>query len=553
MKRKENTMYKLLIVDDEKHIADGLYRTFSSISDISLEVYRTYSAPDALELFTRYRMDILITDIDMPVTNGLDLVSEIKKRWPDCRTIILSGYSEFDYAQTALSYHCDYYILKSQGDEPLIDAVTECIRRLEQASREKSWTRQLESELQRVRPMLQQTFLNNLLKSPSVPAPEAARCMEDARELGLSLYEEKPFFLVGCRLDRPPIGGGPTELPSSLIEIHIIFQNCLTQRAICTPIFSDEPQYLLWLIQSTTDEPDASFYAFINGSAENFYYCMRNREISLSLLLDPSPFSFGQFSAYGRKMLFLLKYRMGKNEEMVLSNTDFYTEAAAAPDYERLLQQLQQLEFCLARENADSFLGLLENLLRPSVPYGSEQQAFLLNNLKTLFLNTLYKTGRQNDFLKDFRTMSIFYEPCEKDASSLSENLYRVGCWLIETQDEERSRRYNRTLHTIHTYIREHLNEEITLTTLAEQVYLNPVYLSHIYKQLTGQKLGTYITGQRIERAKELLAEPELKINEIGYRVGYESSPHFSRTFKKVVGITPAEYRKKYFVSGLQE
>ena len=70
--------------------------------------------------------------------------------------------------------------------------------------------------------------------------------------------------------------------------------------------------------------------------------------------------------------------------------------------------------------------------------------------------------------------------------------------FLMEAQDKEQALRYNRTLHTIHTYIREHLNEEITLTVLAEQVYLNPVYLSHIYKQLTGQKLGTYITSQRI-------------------------------------------------------
>ena len=546
-------MYKLLIVDDEKHIADGLYRTFSSISNISLEVYRTYSAPDALKLFTHYRMDILITDIDMPVTSGLDLISEIKKRWSNCRTIILSGYSEFDYAQTALSYHCDFYILKSQGDEPLIDAVTECILRLERDSREKNWTKQLENELQRVRPMLQQTFLNNLLNSPPMPDSEMSRYIEDAQRLGLAFCRKKPFFLVGCRLDHPPLSGSSTELPSSLIEIHVIFQNCLTQQAVCTPVFTDDSQYLLWLIQSTTGEPADTFYAFINGSAENFHYGMRSREISLSLLLDPSPFSFGQFAAYGRKMLFLLRYRMGKNEEMVLSNTDFYATTPTTSDYERLLQMLQQLEFYLIRENTDDFLHLLESILHPPVPYGSEQQAFLLNNLKTLFLNTIYKGGRQNDFLESFRSMSIFYEPYEKDATSLSESLYRIGCWLMEAQDKEQALRYNRTLHTIHTYIREHLNEEITLTVLAEQVYLNPVYLSHIYKQLTGQKLGTYITSQRIERAKELLAEPQLKINEIGYQVGYESSPHFSRTFKKVVGITPAEYRKKFFVSGLQE
>ena len=108
---------------------------------------------------------------------------------------------------------------------------------------------------------------------------------------------------------------------------------------------------------------------------------------------------------------------------MVLSNTDFYATTPTTSDYERLLQMLQQLEFYLIHENTDDFLHLLESILHPPVPYGSEQQAFLLNNLKTLFLNAIYKGGRQNDFLESFRSMSIFYEPYEKMPP-----LYRKAC-----------------------------------------------------------------------------------------------------------------------------
>lgn len=71
-------MYKLLIVDDEHYITDGLYRTFSSLSEFSLEIYRAYCAKQALDYFTRYRMDIIITDINMPIMNGLEMIAEIK-------------------------------------------------------------------------------------------------------------------------------------------------------------------------------------------------------------------------------------------------------------------------------------------------------------------------------------------------------------------------------------------------------------------------------------------------------------------------------------------
>lgn len=97
----------------------------------------------------------------------------------------------------------------------------------------------------------------------------------------------------------------------------------------------------------------------------------------------------------------------------------------------------------------------------------------------------------------------------------------------------------------LHQYIAEHLSEDLTLTTLAAQVYLNPVYLSRVYRQSTGQKLSEYVLTCRIAEAQKLLCNQNIKINEIAQRVGFDSAAHFSRVFKKQTSFTPAEYREK--------
>lgn len=99
-------------------------------------------------------------------------------------------------------------------------------------------------------------------------------------------------------------------------------------------------------------------------------------------------------------------------------------------------------------------------------------------------------------------------------------------------------------VYTLHQYIAVHLSEDLSVNALAEKVYLNPVYLSRAYKQATGEKLSEYILVRRLERAKQLLQQPEKKISEIGYLIGLDSAAHFSRVFKKYTGLSPQEYRE---------
>ena len=97
----------------------------------------------------------------------------------------------------------------------------------------------------------------------------------------------------------------------------------------------------------------------------------------------------------------------------------------------------------------------------------------------------------------------------------------------------------------IKTYIETHFKEELTRESLASEVFMNPDYLSKLFKKNTGSSLMDYVTKVRIERAKELLERTVLTISEIAIETGYSNTAYFTKMFKKYTnGVTPREYRK---------
>lgn len=123
--------------------------------------------------------------------------------------------------------------------------------------------------------------------------------------------------------------------------------------------------------------------------------------------------------------------------------------------------------------------------------------------------------------------------------------------WLIRESaaasmalEDERDARVTRTVQRLQRFIESRLHEDLSLSRLAELVHHSPTYLSRIYKQVTGESLSAFIAERRMELARHLLLESNMKIYEIAVRIGYDSAPHFTRFFKKKYGITPQEYRE---------
>ncbi len=132
-------MHRILVVDDETSIASSLAASLAeALAPDQFEVTAAFSAADALRSMEQRRMDIVISDIEMPRMGGLELGRTVQVRWPDCRFIFLTGHGEFRYAQEALRAGCVDYILKTEGDERVLAVVQETARRIdaERAQRE---------------------------------------------------------------------------------------------------------------------------------------------------------------------------------------------------------------------------------------------------------------------------------------------------------------------------------------------------------------------------------------------------------------------------------
>ena len=116
----------------------------------------------------------------------------------------------------------------------------------------------------------------------------------------------------------------------------------------------------------------------------------------------------------------------------------------------------------------------------------------------------------------------------------------------LDFYDTIRKRQNGKLIETVKAYISENYRNTITLNEAANIVFLNPSYLSDLFKKETGINFLSYLTNYRIEIAKELLSDVRYRINEVADLVGYKDVDYFSKLFKKVVGINPVSYRKMY-------
>jgi len=175
------------------------------------------------------------------------------------------------------------------------------------------------------------------------------------------------------------------------------------------------------------------------------------------------------------------------------------------------------------------------------VMYENTQESFY--HLTGQYVNIIYST--QAVSVASLHTKYIQFKEtmqkcCDFDCSII----------LPETTKYEASYSSNSTngisreIGIVLKYINQNMDKDLSLIMLADVVYLNSSYLSHLFKQQVGMNISDYVKVERIRICKEMLTDPKYKIHEIAHKVGYDNASYFSRFFKKMTGITPQEYRK---------
>jgi two-component system response regulator YesN len=551
-------MYRLLVVDDEAIIADGLYEVFLNLNNLELDVYKAYSGNEALKLLERTRIDIVLTDIRMPGIDGLQLLEMIHESWPKCKVIFLTGYNEFDYVYTAIKFPGVSYLLKTEGYGKIIDAVEKAVHEIESSMKNDELIQKAKEQLGTMTELLRRDYLNNILKG-EFSKKEIGQ--KQFNELGISLNSEESVIILIGKVDGSGGNGLYSENTTKQHSIKLIVEQYISTHAEFTYLIFDN-SILVWFIQPLKDKFISSesseeiwkkLLTFTKGNLELVQVaCKEALDISISFVIDDSPVKWTEVADHFDMLKMLQNYRISSGSGMLITNKNI-----ADSDLPKLItknqeslhirqRKLEVLSLYLDSGNGHEFTNTIDeltsNLLSVDTIHDTYAQEIYYSIAIILlsYINKWNLTEKIPFKIGLYKLMAINEHASFKNAV---EYLKKLSCVLFDMQSSEEEKRAQSTISKVLNYINDNISEDLSLVKLADLVYFNPSYLSRLFKSVVGENLSDYIYEVKIRKSKELLENTQLKIHEIAASMGYYSTTNFIRFFKKLTNITPQDYR----------
>lgn len=544
-------MYRLLVVDDEEIIADGLTEILGGLKLAGLDICKAYSGGEALEWLRSTRIDIVLSDIRMPGIGGLELMDIIRRNWPRCRIIFLTGYNDFDAVYKAIQTYGVRYLLKSEGYAKVVDAVSQAIRELEDDLRADHLLQQAGEQRNTLETLAQGDYFRHLLLG-NVGESREIRA-EDFRKLQVPLDASLPVLPVIGNLLKPTASHSYADRQEAALAAKFLVDSYLRDKLKCVGII-DRYGDLLWLIQPEDGGADTASgedsapceetIRFLEGTLElAMAACSESLGMDATFTICRSPVSWESLPDVYDRLRELQHVRVGDGANLVMTvQADALAIEAQSRERTRF-DKLELLAGYLEAGKMDAFMSLLEELSSPILerqPVDGHRAMELYGAVALVILS--YVNRKQlHEHVAATGLMRFDAHQVWKDGFAY---LTRTAELLFALRRSDESSRATGAVASIRAYIDEHLAEDLSLVTLANRFHFNPSYLSRLFKQDSGLNLSEYIEETRIRQAKALLATEEWKIQEVGIRVGYESPQSFTRFFKKMTGMTPQEYRE---------
>ncbi|MEH7416882.1 response regulator [Neobacillus drentensis] len=521
-------MHKVILVDDESFFRKGL-RSLIDWKASGFEVTgEAANGEDALALIDEVHPELVITDIRMPVLDGLELIKQVtEKEGIHPQFIIISGHSDFKYAQQAVRYGVHDFILKPIDQEE----IEETLRSLSNTITEQKLVVERNIEIKKA------VLLDNLIYG-KVNDEES---YVFSRELSLSSAAEY-YYLI---LEVNGLPESPSEAaPDSKVKEKItkIF------RDICDPhvgVFIQELEQGSYglLIPSTYlnlfQRQICHFVNWINGLLTNnmtqavtFY--IGPAVPKLCLLKD----SFEAAKNAREYKYFYEDKNIILSKDIVNDKSITYTELEDSY-YHLLIEQIEE-------NTSMAIMGTIDKIF---LQFASKKMARVavkasINRFVHAILKIIKNMEGEVSNLKNFQTM-LQLQNYNLTLQQLRKLFLEFVLESKEMINILRKQSSDGEAHKIKQFVDSHYRENMSLKSIAAKFYMNPVYLGQLFKKTYGIYFKDYLLQVRINEAKKLLRQSELKIYEIAERVGFNNTDYFVTMFGKFEKITPSEYRNK--------
>ncbi|PLT44228.1 Two-component response regulator yesN [Paenibacillus pasadenensis] len=534
---------KLLIVDNEPNIVRGIRHLMETEAPWPLEALTATSAAEALEQLERHPIDVALLDIRMPGMSGLELQAVMRERWPACKVVFLSGYDDFSYIQKAMRGGSVDYVLKMDGDEAILEAVGKAIGELAESERMSRLLEQARAAMEQSLSALRRDYARQLL------AGTAPVRQERFDELRLGLDASRPVLPLLARIDE--WGAVRSDADKALLcyALDNIMQELLAgSRIVC---FLEEDG-LVGLAQPEPDAAPDGWAKRLHDQLEQVQEASRTYlKLPVSLVAAEKAVPWQGLPAKQAELRRILFYGYGQRKEMLLTDRVLlnHAPAGAGQPSEALVEAQNRLKQVLDADPAldmkllDDFdrLPALSRQLGGRHPFLYE----MYNGITYMLLSTANRSARGDESEPaswTARLSSLDAHPTWEHALDALRSALES---LLESRRRESEAGTHQVIGRLTGFIESHLDEDLSLNRLADLVYLNPTYLSRLFKQQAGVGLSEHIASLRLARSCDLLKYSRMKIQDVAAKVGFDSATSFGRFFKREMNATPQEYRDR--------
>lgn len=517
----------LLIVDDEELTREGL---INSIDWKNLGIDNIYQADDgfnAIIAAKKHKPEIILSDVRMPRLDGIEMAKKLREIIPDCSIIFMSGYSDKEYLKAAIKLKAVSYVEKPIDTAEIEDAVKEAIEEYNTCILNKT---SIDIKLHD-----EKTKLALRLIYPNT-------CNENYiplfQKTGYNIKSSTSFTTLVLKL-----ADLNNMHPDSELEDILMYFNSLACK------------YKLSYIYGLKQDNHIIFHLFSEKcSHENIFRFAKGIASLMSV-------KYKFFISIGKTVSSPDKLFNSYNQAVILMHSSFfYTYNSVLTDADETLYNqtpnfadiIESYTELLSQQNRGECIKLLTQLKDSLV----SNRHVLVNTVKDAYYKLfLALNSSAESFHVPIKSSEIFENIL--DYITQCNNIFDLHKLLCDQTCEffnsiDLDERENSTVFLIKDYInKNYKNESLSIKDISEHVFLSSSYICTIFKSETGKTLNQYITEFRIEKAKKLLMDSRYKITDISAKVGYNDGNYFGKSFKKLVGMSPSEYRDKYMGGSL--
>ena len=533
-------MYKLIIVDDEEEVRKGIIRKINWASFNFDTPGEAENGREALDLIEENIPDVIITDITMPLMDGLKLSSIINDSYPTIKTVILTGFDDFEFAQRAIRYGVTDYLLKPVLPQDIDELMGKLKKRIDDEIARKEDVIKLRSHYIESLPIIRDKFLTLLITGKPSQAEINRRVQLHNLRLG-----GNGFVVAVANIDINNFSASDSDDDDAELckfAVLNITREIVEKYSLGEAFFHDEN--LVVIAGYKDNDKKTILNKTISTLEEIRYHVEKYLKVTISIGLGSICDSLGKIRDSYKNALTALEYKLLIGSSRVIYIEDLEPQTADNVVFDDNKEQIliSSLKFGSGKDVSQAVQVIFNEIVNTKASLKDYQLYFLeivaaISRLSRVFQLDIGEMLGQNlnAELFKFNTMHEIKDwmesICIKLNHAISSKMQNKAKILLEKAKDYIQRNY--------------ADDTLSLQKLADHLHISVCYLSLIFKKEAEETFLKYLVRVRLDAAKDLLSNSELQTAEIAEKIGYPDINYFSFFFKKNIGISPREYRNR--------